>query len=260
MKTYKAFDADLSCRGFTFEVGKTYTHGGPVVVCQTGFHSCENPLDTLNYYNLTTSRFAVTEAGGETKTHDDDSKIAAAQITIAAELHLSDFIKACVAWITSHAKDAATTGNGANAATTGNGANAATTGDRANAATTGDRANAATTGYGANAATTGERANAATTGDRANAATTGDRANAATTGYGANAAVKGKNAIACSIGRNSTASAEAGGFIILVDYADDGTPQGVVCGKVGEGGLKPGAVYRARNGKAEEVNLNGTSD
>jgi hypothetical protein len=223
MKTYKAFDADLSCRGFKFEVGKTYTHDGAVILCQTGFHSCENPLDTLNYYNLTTSRFAVVVPAGDMKKHDDDSKVASAEITIKAELSLPEFIKACVDWIK------------ANAATTGYGTNAATTGDDANAATTGYGANAATTGYGANAATTGDYANAATTGTRANAA------------------VKGKNAIACSIGQNGTASAEAGGFIILVDYDDEGTPRGVVCGKVGKGDLKPGVVYRARNGKAEEA-------
>ncbi len=245
MRAYKAFNRDLTCRDFQFEIGKTYSHAGEVTACSSGFHSCENPLDTLRYYNLTTSRFAVVEAAGDIARHGDDSKIASAKITIEAELKLPEFIHSCVAWIVANAKDAATTGYGANAATTGNGANAATTGDSANAATTGN---------GANAATTGDSANAATTGDSANAATTGNDANAATTGYGANASVKGANAIACSLGRFATATAEAGGFIVLIDYDDDGKPRGVLSGAVGvPGGFEPGKTYRCVDGKAKVV-------
>jgi len=76
---YKAFNKDLKCRDFQFEIGKTYKHEGPVEICSSGFHSCLNPMDVLSYYDLTDSRFCVVEAIGDIKTHADDSKIAAAK-------------------------------------------------------------------------------------------------------------------------------------------------------------------------------------
>ena len=100
---YKGFDENFRCRGFQYEVGKTYTHEGKVRACESGFHSCENPLDVLNYYSLIDSRFAVVKACGEIS-KDGDTKIASATITIEAELKLPEFIKAAVNWIMSTCK------------------------------------------------------------------------------------------------------------------------------------------------------------
>ena len=95
---YKGLDADFKCRGYAFEVGHTYRHDGEVKACSSGFHSCANPWDVLSYYDIT-SRFALVEVGGETVTHEDDSKIASAEITIKAELKLPDFVKSCIDWL-----------------------------------------------------------------------------------------------------------------------------------------------------------------
>lgn len=46
---YKGFNADLTCRDFQFEIGKTYEHLGDVVACKAGFHACEHPLNVLFY-------------------------------------------------------------------------------------------------------------------------------------------------------------------------------------------------------------------
>ena len=89
---YKGFSNEWKCRGFEFKVGETYIHEGKVEACESGWHSCENPLDVWNYYGPCESKFARVEASGELARHGDDSKIASARITVSAELSLPQFI------------------------------------------------------------------------------------------------------------------------------------------------------------------------
>ena len=99
---YKMFDKDFKCRDFQYEEGKTYTHDGDVNVCESGFHACINPFDCWSYYDITDSRFAEVEADRLKDSKNDDSKIAAAEITIKAELHIAEFVKRCVKWLISN--------------------------------------------------------------------------------------------------------------------------------------------------------------
>ena len=146
LKSYKGFDKDLKCRDFQFEVGKTYTHTGPVVACRSGFHACENPWDVLSYYPFTGSRFCAVEQSGELQKHDDDSKIASASITIMAELKLPEFVKTCVGWLITACKSDASSGNDSKLAASGDGSKLAASGNDSRLAASGDDSRLAASG------------------------------------------------------------------------------------------------------------------
>ena len=66
MKGYKAFESDWTCRGFQFEMGKTYEEEGEPIICQKGFHFCANPIDVFGYYPMDDkTKIAEVEALGE---------------------------------------------------------------------------------------------------------------------------------------------------------------------------------------------------
>ncbi len=139
MKAYKGFNKDMTCRGFQFEEGKTYAEG-KAILCNSGFHACENPLDCLSYYSPDKSVYHEVDLDGVSDERQQDSKICSKRITIGARLDFTGMVKGAVSFVFEKVK-----------ATTGNWAHAATTGEDAHAATTGDAAHAATTGYAAHA-------------------------------------------------------------------------------------------------------------
>ncbi|MCK9005875.1 hypothetical protein MY896_07325 [Haemophilus influenzae] len=140
---YKGFKQDWTCRGYQYEIGKTYEHKGDVKACESGFHACEYPLDVLNYYSPAVSKFAVVKMSGETSKDSDDTKIASAKITIETEINLPEMVKKAVEWIKGKVDwDAAKVFN---------------TGDQSVATNTGDRSAATNTGYQSAATNTGDR-------------------------------------------------------------------------------------------------------
>lgn len=150
IKAYKAFDKDLSCRGFKYEVGKEYGETGEKKVYDKGFYSCPYPLDVFGYYAPSGSRVCEIEHSGKIDDSESD-KICSSKIRIGAELDIRGLVKAAVSFVKERCTNEcnADTGEPATAGYRG----AATAGDRG-AATAGN-CGAATVGN-CGAATAGD--------------------------------------------------------------------------------------------------------
>ena len=74
IKGYKVFNPDWTCRGFQYEVGKTFVHTGNIEMCGAGFHFCRKASDCFNYYNFNSNnKVAEVEAVGLVETRRDKS-------------------------------------------------------------------------------------------------------------------------------------------------------------------------------------------
>nr|SAY43466.1 Uncharacterised protein [Serratia marcescens] len=217
--TYKGFKQDLTCRGFQFEMGKTFEHKGKVEACSGGFHSCEYPLDCFSYYPPAESRYAETIATGKVDREDSgDSKIASATITIKAEISMHQMVTRAIEWIwskvdrsleqtnTGYQSAASNTGNRSAASNTGYQSAASNTGNRSAASNTGDYSAASNTGYQSAASNTGYQSAASNTGDYSAASNTGNRSAASNTGDYSAASNTGDRSAASNTGDYSAAS------------------------------------------------------
>ena len=106
----KGMNRDMTCRGFQFEPGKTYTIEGPIKACNSGFHAC--PVDdetaphaVFEYYGPGVSRYFDVTASGATDR--DGNKIASASITIGVEITMGELMRRVAEWCVKKAKGAA---------------------------------------------------------------------------------------------------------------------------------------------------------
>ena len=216
IKAYKAFDKDLSCRGFKYEVGKEYEETGDIKVCEKGFHACPYPLDVFGYYAPAGSRFCEVEQSGKINDSKSD-KVCSSKIRIGAELDIRGLVKAAISYVKErctnecNAEPGKPATAGYRGAATAGYRGAATAGYRG-AATAGDNG-AATAGY-RGAATAGD-SGAATAGYRG-AATAGDSGAATAGDYGAatagdsGAATAGDNGAATAGNRGAATAGDSG--------------------------------------------------
>ena len=274
IKAYKAFDKDLSCRGFKYKVGKEYEETGDIKACEKGFHACPYPLDVFGYYAPAGSRFCEVEQSGKIDDSESD-KVCSSKIRIGAELDIRGLVKAAVSYVKERCTNEcnakpgkpATAGN-YGAATAGD-RGAATAGDRG-AATAGYRGAATAGNYGAatagdgGAATAGDRGaatagdgGAATAGD-GGAATAGD-SGAATAGDGGAATARGKastgsNGLSVERGKNVQVKGGIGAILVIAEERDD-TYDIVDWKAVAVDGevVKADTWYRLENGELVEV-------
>ena len=226
IKAYKAFDKDLSCRGFKYEVGKEYEETGDIKACKKGFHACPYPLDVFGYYAPARSRFCEVEQSGQIDDSESD-KVCSSKIRIGAELDIRGLVKAAVSFV----KERCT--NECNA-------------EPGKPATAGNRG-AATAGY-RGAATAGDYG-AATAGN-SGAATAGDCGAATARGK----ASTGSNGLSVARGNNVQVKGGIGAILVIAEEMEDtydivDWKAVVVDGKI----VKADTWYRLENGELVEV-------
>ncbi|MGE4897206.1 DUF7666 domain-containing protein [Yersinia enterocolitica] len=221
--TFKGFDQNLQCRGYQFEIGKTFTHEGKVEACGSGFHACESPFDVFGYYSPADSRYAVTESFGTIDREEDgDTKIASASITITEELTLPQFIQRGIDWYWSKVDKSLE--------------------------------QQIMNGYRSAATNTGYQSAATNTGDWSAATNTGYQSAATNTGDWSAAEVSGSQSVAASFGESGKAKASESGAIVLCYRNDDGEIIHIRASKVGENGIKPDVWYSLNeDGEFEEA-------
>ena len=226
IKAYKAFDKDLSCRGFKYEVGKEYEETGDIKACEKGFHACPYPLDVFGYYAPAGARFCEVEQSGKIDDSESD-KVCSSKIRIGAELDIRGLVKAAVSFVKERCTNECNADPG-KPATAGN-RGAATAGD-SGVATAGDRG-------------------AATAGD-SGAATAGDSGAATARGK----ASTGSNGLSVARGNNVRVKGGIGAILVIAEEGEDSYDivdwkAVVVDGEV----VKADTWYRLENGELVEV-------
>ena len=240
IKSYKAFDKNMQCRGFQYEVGKEYEMDGEIKCCERGFHACKSPMEVWDHYDMLNSRFAEVDQSGKIEEEENSTKICSSRIKIKAELKLADIINIGVEWlkdITSPTKvktDIAKNDNGGYSAQIGS------SGDYAQIGSSGDSAKIGSSGYSAQIGSSGYSAQIGSSGDYAKIDSTGE-----------------DSVIMCA-GKGSKAKAKVGSWITLTEWEwnDEKNRYVPVCVKTeyvdGEN-IKADTWYQLKNGKFVEV-------
>ena len=239
--SYKAFDKNMKCRGFQYEVGKEYEMDGEIKCCNRGFHACKSPIEVWDYYDMLNSRFAEVEQSGKIDKEEKSTKVCSSHIKIKAELKLADIINIGVEWlkdITSPSKiktDGVLNDNG----------------DRNKKIGSSD--------YSAQIASSGDYAQIGSLGDYAKIGSSGYSAQIGSSGYSAQIDSTGEDSVIMCAGNSSKAKAKVGSWITLAEWewSDEKERHVPVCVKTeyvdGEN-IKADTWYQLKSGKFVEVN------
>ena len=232
IKSYKAFDKDMKCRDFQYEVGKEYEMDGHIECCTRGFHACESPLEVFDHYDMLNSRFAEVEQSGTIDREEGSTKVCSSRIKIKEELKLADIINIGVEWL----KDITSPSNvKADGALNDNGD---------------IKKQIGSSGY---------YAKIGSSGDSAKIGSSGYYAQIGSSGYYAKIDSTGEDSVIMCAGRNSKAKAKIGSWITLAEWkwSNEKNRYVPVCVKTeyvdGEK-IKADTWYKLENGKFVEVN------
>ena len=279
MKGFKAFGKGLVCKGKQYKENTVFEEE-KAVICRSGMHFCENPLDVLDYYPLIDSsgnvvEVAQVEALDECHT-DGNKKYCTKKIKIGVKLSLKEFVKAAIdfalekndgkvstgdgAQLASAGEYAklASAGDGAKLASAGEYAKLASAGEYAQLASSGDYAKLASSGYGAQLASSGDYAQLASSGDYAKLASSGDYAQLASSGDYAQLASSGYCAVVSGIGKSNTAKGKKGSWLVLAEWGYNDIegkyiPVCVKAAQIDGAVIKEDTFYKLENGEFKEA-------
>ena len=252
--SYKAFDKNMKCRGFQYEVGKEYEMDGEIKCCNRGFHACKSPIEVWDYYDMLNSRFAEVEQYGKIDKEEKSTKVCSSHIKIKAELKLADIINVGVEWlkdITSPSKiktDGVLNGNGgrnkkigssgnyakigssgdsaqigssgnyAQIGSSGNSAQIGSSGNYAQIGSSGDSAQIGSSGYSAQIGSSGDSAQIGSSSNYAKIGSSGDSAKIGSSGNSAKIDSTGEDSVIMCAGNSSKAKAKVGSWITLAEW------------------------------------------
>ena len=286
IKSYKAFDENMQCRGFQYEVGKEYDMDGDIQCCKRGFHACESPMEVWDYYDMLTSRFAEVEQSGKISTEADSTKICSSRIKIKAELKLADIINIGVEWLKDltapskvKADGAELNDNGVRAAQIGSSGDSAkigssggyakigssgdyakigSSGDSAQIGSSGGYAQIGSSGDYAKIGSSGDAAQIGSSGDAAKIGSSGDAAQIGSSGDAAQIDSTGEDSVIMCAGEGSVAKAKIGSWITLAEWERDDrkgclVPVCVKTERVDGIKIKPDTWYKLQDGEFVEV-------
>ena len=243
MKGFKSFGKGLVCRGKQYKENTVFEEE-KAVICMSGMHFCENPLDVLDYYPLVDSNgnmveVAEVEALAECKT-DDNKKYCTKKLKIGFKLSLAEFVKAAIDFAFEKNGGKASTGYGAKLASSGYGTKLPSSGNGAKLASSGNGAQLASSGYGAQLASSG------------------DHAKLASSGYDAQLASSGYGAVIAGIGRCNTAKGKKGSWLVLAEWVyndieEKYIPVCVKAAQIDGVEIKEDTFYKLENGEFKEA-------
>ena len=193
IKSYKGFDKNMQCRGFQYEVGKEYEIDGDIKCCKRGFHACESPMEVLDFYDMSNSRFAEVEQSGKIDKEENSTKVCSSHIKIKAELKLADLINLGVEWLKDITSSSKIKSNSLN----DNGGGSAQIGS------------------------SGDNAQIGSSGDYAQIGSSGGSAKIGSSGYHAKIDSTGEDSIIMCAGIDSTVKAKKGSWITLAEWVWD---------------------------------------
>ena len=254
IKSYKAFDKNMKCRDFQYEVGTEYEMDGEIKCCNRGFHACKNPLEVWEYYDMLNSRFAEVEQSGNIDEERNSTKVCSSHIKIKAELKLADIIKVGVEWLkditspfkvkadgvlndngyrnkqigsSGYSAQIGSSGNYVQIGSSGNYVQIGSSGNYAQIGSSGNYAQIGSSGNNAKIGSSGNYVQIGSSGNYVQIGSSGNNAKIGSSGYSAQIGSSGNyvqidsdgldSVILCA-GNNSMAKAKAGSWITLSEW------------------------------------------